>query len=316
MRKCFLEKCLLAIITTMALWASQTSFANADTGKPLTTEMSLTTGTTVFLGEPIMLQARIVNTSDQTIALHLGTYSTEWYSISLTDAKGRPAAATTDTRPAEPTGLQVPADRPLSPGESITNYIVVTRNIVPPRPGRYLLTAHVHLPYGQVALDEAAPSVWKRAITAAGTSLTQDFTYSLSVTPTDLAKLHRKAAQLQQTITAHPDGDLNKTLTTALFSMPEAEAAASWRVLTSRPGMSSDLYASELKRLGTPTAADILAEMLSNPALSEDNKAYVSQSLNEMYNHGNAPLKSHIRGIAASFGISMPEKVAIPVAAD
>ncbi len=314
MKNRFLVKTLLTVSTVITLWHMQAQAAHADNS--LTTQMSLITPKMVSLGEPIILRSTIVNTSDQAVAAHLGSYNSEWYSMTLKDDQGKSVTASFDKDFSEPTGLQTNPDRTLSPDESITKYIVVTRDFVPHHPGRYQLIIYVHIPYGQVKPDQKTPSAWKNAISDTGIVLSQEFTYSLTIKAGDTVRLAQDAKQLQQRISAHPYGDLSGALTTALFSMPETAAAESWRVLVSNPGMSSGLYASELKRLQTPTAADMLAKMLSNSTLSSDDKAYVAQCLNGMYNKGNPAVREHVKSIAVRRGIQLPEQVNVPLPAD
>ncbi len=314
MKDCFVVKMLLTVSMVLTLWHMQAYAVHADNS--LTAQMSLTTPKTVSLGEPIILCSTIVNTSNQTIAAHLGSYNTEWYSISLRDDQGKLVTANLDKHSSEPAGLHSSPDRTLSPNESITSYIVVTRDFVPHHPGRYQLMIDVYIPYGQVKPDQKTPSVWQKAIADTGMVSAQEFTYSLIIKGEDTAWLAQDAKQLQQKISAHPYGDLSGALTTALFSMPETAAAASWRVLVDNPGMSSSLYASELERLQTPTAADMLAKMLSASTLSSDDKAYVAQCLNGMYNKGNPTVREHIKSIATQRGIQLPEQVAVPLAGD
>ncbi len=316
MKKRAIDKSLLAFVATVVFCVSQMAPANADANDPLAVKMSLMTAKTVSLGEPIILEAQIANTNGQTLAVHLGRQSTEWYSISLTDAGGLPVAAVPDKPSPEQGGFQVTAERPIPPGDYVTNYIVVTQHFVLPHPGQYQLTVHVHVPYAQVDSDEAAPSVWKKVITEADTTQAQDFTFPVTVTAADPAYLCQRAAQLQQEISAHPYGPLYNTLTTALFSMPEADAVDCWRSLADKPSMASEVYAKQLERLATPTAADILAEMLSNPGLHSEQSAYIGQCINEMYNAGDAPLRQHIKEIAAAHSLTLPETIPIPQVSD
>ena len=316
MRTRALGKLLLAIAATMALCNSRMTLASTGGNEPLTVDMSLMTNKTVSLGEPIILNSHIVNTDGQTLAVHLGSRSTEWYSISLTDAAGQAVAAVPDAPTPNQGGLQINPDRPLLPGGVVTKYIVVTQNFLVPHPGQYELTVHVYLSYAPVASTERAPSVWKKALADAGTTQTQDFMFPVSVTAFNPVVLHQQAVQLQQEISNDSYSPLGQTLTAALFSMPEAQAADCWRALTSKPSMALTGYAEQLKRLATPTAADILAEMLSEPGLNTEDAAYIGQCLNEMYNAGNIPLRQHIAGIAAAHGLSLPDQVVIPQVAD
>ncbi len=302
-------------LTSLCLVKPALLMADVDTDATPDVQVTLASGAYLSLGEPIVLHYQITNSTGQTLVSHLGVYDTEWYTLELTDALGRPAVSIPDTRPADPGGLHISAERFLPPGKGPEGYIVMARYFTLTHPGKYLITFRAHLRSAPFSADEASPHELKQALSTSGTVKTQVFAFPLTVTNTNTLRLKKTAEALRQQLIQEKQVSRIRMLDDALFSMPEAQAAPSWEALASNPAYTL-LVAGELGRVNTPKAADMLAQMLRNPRLSPDEVTTVSQSLNEIYNNGNAPLKSHISGIAASFGISMPKKVTMPVAAD
>jgi len=56
--------------------------------------------------------------------------------------------------------------------------------------------------------------------------------------------------------------------------------------------------------------------MLDNPNITADEKSYIKTKINQTYNSGDSQLRAHIKSIAASRGIKMPEHVAMPQVVD
>lgn len=299
--------------------------AAANTATPIHVEMSLATKPTITLGEPILLQYSVVNDTQEKVGVEWGraagyeqgSEQAGWYTITLTDVAGNsvPAAAeATSSR----RGFTLMPDPFLSPNTASKNFAVVTRRFVVPHPGRYVLKVHIQLPYAVVPKDQESPLVLKDDLKSAGTVLTQDYSFPLTVTRFDEPRLQATAEALRKAIGISnlSDGNRRSADIDALFSMPEAQAAPSWKLMANDPGMNAWGIADRLGRVHSAVAADILAQMRQDPRLSPDVQNQISRSLNEMYNNGDAPLRSHVRNIGASFGISMPEKVAIPVPTD
>lgn len=174
----------------------------------------------------------------------------------------------------------------------------------------------VHISYAIVEPEEENPVRLKGLLQDSGTNLTQDYTFPLIITASNTDRLRSTAEALCQSIIQEKYGPRHKALMEALFSMPEAQAAASWEALASKPSMDADLIAHHLEHVHSPKAADILARMLRDPTLSPDNLTAVGRRLNEMYNTGNAKLREHIKQIAASYRITLPNQGEIPQATD
>lgn len=292
-------------------------------GKPLSIEVSLATPPTIVLGEPVILHYKISNTSAGNVGIRLGDHDDAWYTLSLVDAAGRKAKARTDlfTEDAFPEDLGGARALPhpyIAAGDRRESDIVVTRLFAIPRPGKYILTVHVQASYAPVPATQENPSRLEAALDANGDVLTQTYTVALNINNADPARISAAAEALRQQI-AHPrDRDFGRVqaLSDALFSMPEAQAAASWEALAAVDGKSVGLIADRLRRVHSIKAADILAQMMHNPNLPPDEIPFVSRCLNQMYNTGDARLREHIRQIAASSGITLPDRVNVPQIAD
>jgi len=99
--------------------------------------------------------------------------------------------------------------------------------------------------------------------------------------------------------------------------MPETQAARDWEILASGAGrMDSEVIADELSQVHSARATTLLVQMLDNPNITADEKSYIKTKINQTYNSGDSQLRAHIKSIAASRGIKMPEHVAMPQVVD
>ena len=130
------------------------------------------------------------------------------------------------------------------------------------------------------------------------------------VTPADPIQLRNTAEALQKASVDGQNGVLARAELATLFSMPEAQAASSWRVLALNPSFGTDAVASELAELRSTTAADILSEMLDVPSLA---CTPIRDRLNRLYNAGTPALREHIETIAKRHGFEMPKVTGTPV---
>ena len=283
---------------------------------PVDVQMALETPKTVVQGEPIILTDTIVNSSsDQRLAMKLGNYGTDWYTLTLTDSMGKSVAAIPDLRPAQPVGLFSTQNGFHGPGSLGSDDIVVTRYFSVTHPGSYTLTAHVHLAYALAPISaegDIAPY-----IAASGTVFTHDYVFSLTVLPPDPVRLQKTADDLLKTIldkSAPPDSQTQRLLDKeALFSMPEAAAAPAWEALAK---VSPTEAADGLMRVNSPGAADILGRAYADPSLAPSERSVAGLTLNKMYNGGDTSLRTHIQGIGRSFGLTLPDKVEVPIVVD
>ncbi len=145
--------------------------------------------------------------------------------------------------------------------------------------------------------------------------LTQDFDFPLVVTPADPAKLQRTAERLEGAILDPASAASSRSLVGQLFSLPEAQALRSWEALIADPASYSSILdetVSQLSRLRTDTAADLLVQMQHRPSSTRGGTPRVDGALAEMYNTGSPSLRKHIKALAASQGAELGEQLTSP----
>jgi len=296
-----LFRAMFAALSTLALVALP-AYADDNTADPFSIQASLVTPAHITLGEPILVRYKIANNSGQRVAAQLGIYGTDWYTLTMRDAGGTAVLAIPDLRPKYPQGSHASQNGFFHDGETSTDYIPVTKWLSIQRPGQYTLTIHVHLRYA--VDDTSAEGASATLLADAGLTQTQDITFPILVTNADPLRLRATAEALRQATLTEQNGILARAKMEALFSMPEAQAAASWRSLALKPSMSTDLVASELAELRSATGVDILAEMLDVPVL---NCTSLSDRINKLYNAGTPALRDHIKAVARRHGFEMRE---------
>lgn len=301
---------MTAALPALALVALP-AFADSGTAEPFSVQASLLTPSKITMGEPILVRYTITNVSTHKAVTHLGIYGTDWYTLTMRDAHGVAIPVIPDPRPAHPQGAYSSKSGFFREGVSDTDYIPITRRLSIQQPGQYTLIIHVCLPYvTDDTVNEATPEA---LATASSRAQTQDITFPILVTPANPIRLRATAEALRIASLDKLNGQLALANMDALFSMPEAQAAASWRSLAFTSGTSIDSVVRELAELRSMTGTDILAELLDNPALAH---ASISVSLNRLYNAGTPALREHIKAIARQRGFDMPEVAGTPIALD
>lgn len=297
---------VIVMLFALAL-ATLPAYADNDSVGPFNIQASLITPTHITLGEPILVRYQIANDSGQRVAAHLGNYGTDWYTLTMRDAQGVAVATIPDPRPAHPQGAHSTQNGFFHDGQTSTDYIPVTKQLSIQHTGQYTLTIHVNLPY---AVDDTSVEGASDALaTASGLIQTQDITIPILVTDADPIRLQATAENLRKASIDGQNGQLALANMDALFSMPEAQAAASWRALAFTPSMFTDAVASELAELHSAIGVDILAEMSAIPGL---NCTPISDRLNKLYNAGTPALREHIKAIVRQHGFEMPEVAGTP----
>jgi len=286
---------------------------------PMTVEASLATPATISLGEPIMLHYKLSNlSSDEQLVVLIGIYNTTWYTLGLKDQSGNPVRLIPDTRPLNPRGSH-PGDVGMyaTSGQRDSwrdGYIVATKSFTVPHPGKYVLIMHVQASYTLVAPTLEDSVQMKSLIASAGTVLTEDFSFPLTVTAADPVVLQAKAKALKEAIGKELSSTLLLPEMDELFSMPEAQAGPIWEdmAIKAKP-MDRDLIANKVAGLHSNKGADILFKMRDNPATDS---GFVNDKLSEIYNGGDVPLREHIKAAAAQRGIQLPDKISLPQVID
>jgi len=301
-----LSRVTFAALSALALVACPT-YADDNAADPFSVQASLVTPARIMLGEPILVRYTIANNSGQRVAAHLGIYGTDWYTLTMRDAHGAAVPVIPDPRPKHPQGSHPSQNGFFHTGETSTDYIPVTKRLSIQRPGQYILTIHVGLRYA--VDDTSVEGASETLVEASGLTQTQDITFPILVTNADPTRLRATAEALRQATLTEQNGLLARAEVEELFSMPEAQAAASWRSLALKPSTSTGWAVSELVELRSATGVDILAEMLDNPALQYSS---IRDSINRLYNAGTPALREHIKAIARQRGFEMPEVAGTP----
>lgn len=305
-----------AFLILAVFWMGANSPSTAaDAFKALDVRMSLLTSPEIVLGEPITLHYVISNISDQKIGVQWG--AGEWYSLALTDESGKTSTFAVPKPRSQQAGFRVIPDPFITGGHPVKGFLTVTQRLAVSHPGNYILTVHVRLPYTLVEAGEENPANIDNQIKSESNTFSQDFTFRLSVAPTNDPILRARANSLVQAMSIDHFGPAFQANMDALFSMPEAQAASSWKLLVNNDSrVNAELIAVQLTKIHSVTTVNLLVQMLDNPKLTPDETSFIRTKIDESYNAGDAAVKGHIKAIAASRGGTMPEKVAIPQPSD
>ena len=291
----------------IALFCQQAS-ASSDYLGTLDAKVSLLTKSTFVQGEPIVLHYLVSNTSDQKLGLDWG--GAEGYSLALTDQAGN-TNLVQQKQPAK-TGAYAVLDPFMRSGGKHETFFAVPQRLISLHPGRYTLTVYVRLPYTTAESNEENPLRIEKEIKASGTVFSRVFHFPLTVTAPNDSVLRATAASLLKSISTLPYGPKYIADVDALFSMPEAQAAASWQELAAHPNtMNAALIADRLGGIGSVKASDLLLKMLDNPTLPLAASMLVSRRIAEVYNSGDTNLRSHLRNVMMQRGVSLPNKVPV-----
>ena len=264
-------------------------------------------------GEPIVLRYTTTNISDQRLGLTWG--QTAGYTVSLIDEAGATTVVQQQITPAR--GFHLVPDPFMPAGDKREVYFTIPQQDISLHPGRYTLTVQVRLPYTTADEHEESPLKIEQDVQASGNVLKRAFRFPLMITASDNTVLRATAASLLRTILATPYGPEYQADMEALFSMPEAQAAASWQALVAHSDtMNTALIADRLGNVGSVKAANLLFDMLDDPALSPDNSMFISEKLARMYNSSNVNLRSYLKNTMTQRGITLPDKVTISQVTD
>lgn len=273
----------------------------ADPG-PLKLTVSLAGSSTVSPGEPILLKYVIKNSSEE----HASVYTADAKHTPLiterfTDSAGKLLIPSVNLiPPRHMSHMMVSWDGlEITGNDSASWQAVANADVTFPHPGRYVLRVHVGNSYVIGNVDHGAHYV-----------LSGDYVFPLTVVEANPAHLRTTAERLRQSVLPTLDVKARTTVIKALFSMPEATASASWQTLVEEPnldGYALSQIATALTRIHTIKAADILAEMIWEPAQSSRalDEALPAQHLYEMYDTGDPALRKHIEDLHKQHGAEM-----------
>ncbi len=195
--------------------------------------------------------------------------------------------------------------RRIKPRQSISETYVLDRwsGWMPlTTPGRYLLDLHLSVPFkvGEAGMGKSY-------------SYSATLSVPIRVLMLDKAQLRTKAVELKNRI-AQRTGALaavqNEFEVEALFSMDEAIAGPSWRSLITepKPDSLSEQIRKHLRRIGSPFAANLLAEMWADEGSARrDFKA--REDLLYLYSFGNKEVRAQIGKIFVAREGKLPEAI-------
>lgn len=310
---------LTAALVILCAFGQARAVADTDTLGPLDIQLSLVGGTRFSLGEPISLRYDVTNSSKEDLVAHVGfdgaSGGMRWLTIRLTGADGKAVLPLPEVGPSERNGQQNDVFL-VSAGRTQHGYVVLSQRFVLPSAGDYSLVVSARMPYdveepplddvpGQEAAVEVPPAYLA----------SKTFSFPLHVAPADPRKLQALAESLRQEATAEHDVSKRSMLIQSLFSLPETQAAASWRTIASDPRLSywgADDVAHGLAQVRSVQAADILAGMF--PTAQEAAGPNVianfgSRELEDMYRAGPARLRQYISHLYAIHGLVFPPKL-------
>lgn len=285
----------------------------------LSIQMSLLSGSRLSFGEPIVLQYKLTNISDQVATAYVGpdvpgpaqmSGEMRWLRIKLSDAQGSVVPVMPSLNAAQHNGLQFTGCS-VQAGQSQQGYIVLSKSYMIPHPGDFSLVVLAQLPLdievGKPA--ENAPGQEVPFETPPAYLATQRFSFALHVTPADPKKLRGLAGTLRREATGEFDVAKATMLIESLFSLPEEQAWPEWQTIATDPTLfpSTQLgVIKQLRRLNTLKATDILARALWAAPSSKNMAAQASrnEALHSMYLGGNPKIKQHIRSLYIAHGVS------------
>lgn len=282
-------------------------------GTPIGVEVSLI-NSTVTLGEPVVLHCKITNSTDTEMGVYTGR-DNSGLSIELTDAMGRSTQTIADPRLPEGGLRRVNDGARISASSVYERDLVLTQQFLLTHPGQYQITVHVRLPYGAETQNNfIVPRLLEQTY---GTVLTQDFSLPLTITPRNPAQLRSIAEGLHKSIVGSAQGGYveKNRLIEELFSIPQQYVLSDWQALARDPklgGVLRDKVASELARVNSVAAADILADMIWNPAQPPAARvdSQVGNYLHNMRFQQSADplLKQHVDKLFTDHGHPAPDR--------
>ncbi len=282
---------------------------------PPTITMTAASSSRISQGEPFVVHYKVDNIAPEgQVTFHAGSDNDQWYTMTLHGPNG-----TVIPVPKAPEkkleGFFLSPERSVRHGGSFTGDFIATRGLPLLPPGAYRLSVHVDTPYyaepDGVGARYSSPGV---PDPPTGT-LVQDFTFPLVVTPADPIKLQALAEQWKAALLNPAQAAPWRLLTQELFSLPAAQALSAWQALVADPTSDSNVLedaVSQLSRLKTDTAADLLVQMQHRPSTARSITPRVDGALAEMYNTGSPALRKHIKALAADQGAELGETLTGP----
>ncbi|MEO7715145.1 MAG: hypothetical protein ABIY70_02990 [Capsulimonas sp.] len=274
---------------------------------PVRIEASLVSPSRITLGEPLLIRYKFVSVSSKNVIVDVDPYVTDWYTFSMSDSMGHVVTEIPGSRPVRPGGAYgVDAGALDKRGKETSGYIVATRYLAIKHPGKYTLTVHVGMP---CSLPDGAPDDFQFH----GVIVKQDFSFPLEIEPVDPKRLRNTAEALRHATIMEHDKVLAQAELGALFSMPETQAASSWRDLAFQPGINTGPIEDELVNRRSATAIDILFEMRD---ISGSNWICSQANLHKMYYAVTPELQARMKTLAGLHKIPVVDLIGGPIRVD
>ncbi len=289
--------------------------AFADQTGPPTVTMTPTSSSRLSQGEPFVVHYKIDNSAPEgQLTFHSGPDNDQWYAVTLRGLNGLliPVPKAPEKKLE---GFFATPEISVRHGGSVTGDFIATRGLPLLPPGTYRLIVHVDTPFYAepegVGARYSSPGV---PDPPTGT-LVQNFIFPLVVTPADPVELRALAERWKAALLDPMQAASWRLLTEELFSLPAAQALPTWQALIADPASDGNMLedaVSQLSRLKTDTAADLLVQMQHRPSTARSVTPRVDGALAEMYNTGNPALREHIKGLAADQGAELGETLTGP----
>jgi hypothetical protein len=251
-------------------------------------------------GEPIVLNYKVTNSSEQEAFVYFGENRNDWLAAKLVDIAGNVAPAQPEPKPQNPRylGLLARTGTYLSPNTQSEGSIVVSRWFAPLPPGTYSLSLRVQLPYATGAGEDTA----LRAKTGQE-AITKQIALPLTITRADATRLRAVADSLKESILQGDDLQRDIALQ-KLFSMPAQYAGPSQRALVTDPRLTKrdlQVILTRLVGIGSTAVVDFLQE-----AAWSMNLGGARSALGVMFTQGDSALKARIEKMFTDRGESIP----------
>lgn len=275
---------------------------------PLGVTLSLS-GETLMLGEPLTLFCTVTNALPETLHTYMGMDMKGWLIYRLVNPAGQEVSPLPDPRVPSPGGLHTTGAR-VSPRSQFHWAIALSQRFAVHRPGLHHLSVRVHLPYAPDIQDGVVrPEQFEEVY---GTVFRAEHEFPILVTAADPSRLRALAeAAADEIIQRLPSSGVWQIA--ALFSMPEKYALPSWKAVAHACNLSHSgvrqQVASELARLNSIAAADLLADMIWNPIppRSPSESGHLYSYLHNMYFQSGQGLRTHIADMFMRRGLPLPE---------
>ena len=287
----------------------------ADQTDPPIVTMTAASFSRISQGEPFVIHYKVENSAPEgQVTFHAGSDNDQWYTVTLRGPNGLiiPVPKAPEKKLE---GFFLSPERSVRHGSFDTGDFIATRGLPILSPGSYRLIVHVDTPFYAepegVGARYSSPGV---PDPPTGT-LVRDFTFPLVVTSADPAKMRALAEQWKASLLKPAQDASWDLLTEELFSLPAAQALPTWQALIADPKSDSNVLAdtvSQLTRLKTNTAADLLVQMQHRPDTARSVTPRVDGALAEMYNIGSPALREHIKNLAADQGAELGETLIGP----